>query len=226
MRPTRSSSTSRGAEARLYGDPDPDDPAAHHPARQPRRGGSTPTPPGTSAAASRSSPGLRGDSPLRRSEPLHARSAAGRALEDAADAHLEGGRRHLPPDAGAAAPEPEFGNPNLPPIWADQYSVGFVRTLTREADARHDALLRPPPRPAGAAAAVHVRRAGALVRHGADPEARVHREVLRLDRLHAVALGADGLRRQLTDARPGRGCRIRARSSRPGSRPTSTRRTT
>ena len=26
---------------------------------------------------------------------------------------------------------PQFGNPNLPPIWADQYSVGFLRRLHR-----------------------------------------------------------------------------------------------
>ena len=96
---------------------------------------------------------------------------------------------------------PEYGNPNLPPIWADQYSIGFLRRLTRKADARHDALLRAPARPAGTAAAVQVERAGALVRHGADPEARVHGAVLRLDRVHAFALRADGLRGQRADVR-------------------------
>ena len=90
---------------------------------------------------------------------------------------------------------PQLGNPHLPPIWADQYSVGFVRTAAREADPGHDALLRAPPRPAGPAAAVHLRWARALVRHGADPEARLHGALLRLDLLHAVALGADRLRR-------------------------------
>jgi hypothetical protein len=47
----------------------------------------------------------------------------------------------------------QFGNPNLPPIWADQYSVGFLRTLREKLtlDAtlyyvrRHDMPVPPPP---------------------------------------------------------------------------------
>jgi len=48
---------------------------------------------------------------------------------------------------------PEFGNPNLSPIWADQYSAGFLRNLTEKItlDAtlyyvrRHDLPVPPPP---------------------------------------------------------------------------------
>jgi outer membrane receptor protein involved in Fe transport len=47
----------------------------------------------------------------------------------------------------------QFGNPNLPPIWADQYSIGFLRTLREKLtlDAtlyyvrRHDQPVPPPP---------------------------------------------------------------------------------
>jgi TonB family protein len=46
-----------------------------------------------------------------------------------------------------------FGNPNLPPIWADQYSVGFLRTLREKLTLdttlyyvrRHDMPVPPPP---------------------------------------------------------------------------------
>jgi TonB family protein len=48
---------------------------------------------------------------------------------------------------------PQFGNPNLPPIWADQYSVGFLRTLREKLTLdttfyyvrRHDQPVPPPP---------------------------------------------------------------------------------
>src|SRR5262249_24604177 len=48
---------------------------------------------------------------------------------------------------------PEFGNPHLPPIWADQYSAGFVRTLRDKLTLdttlyyvrRHDLTVPPPP---------------------------------------------------------------------------------
>jgi TonB family protein len=48
---------------------------------------------------------------------------------------------------------PAYGNPDLPPIWADQYSVGFLRTLREKLtlDAtlyyvrRHDQPVPPPP---------------------------------------------------------------------------------
>src|SRR4029079_708649 len=48
--------------------------------------------------------------------------------------------------------------------------------------------------------AVHGRRSGPLVRPGDDPETRVHRAVLRLDLVHPVEVGADGLRGQRADA--------------------------
>ena len=48
---------------------------------------------------------------LRRPEPLDVRSAAGRALEVERGPHLEGGRRHLPPDGRSAAPEPAVRQP-------------------------------------------------------------------------------------------------------------------
>jgi outer membrane receptor protein involved in Fe transport len=48
---------------------------------------------------------------------------------------------------------PEYGNPNLPPIWADQYSVGFIHNLTKALSLdttfyyvrRHDLPVPPPP---------------------------------------------------------------------------------
>ena len=48
---------------------------------------------------------------------------------------------------------PQFGNPNLPPIWADQYSVGFLRRLLPKVTLdttlyyvrRHDMPIPPPP---------------------------------------------------------------------------------
>jgi hypothetical protein len=48
---------------------------------------------------------------------------------------------------------PQFGNPNLPPIWADQYSVGFLRRLLPRVTLdttlyyvrRHDMPIPPPP---------------------------------------------------------------------------------
>jgi hypothetical protein len=48
---------------------------------------------------------------------------------------------------------PEFGNPHLPPIWADQYSVGFLHNVTQKITLdttlyyvrRHDQPVPPPP---------------------------------------------------------------------------------
>jgi len=49
--------------------------------------------------------------------------------------------------------DPKLGNPHLPPIWADQYSVGFLRTLREKLTLdttlyyvrRHDQPVPPPP---------------------------------------------------------------------------------
>ena len=123
---------------------------------------------------------------------------------------------------------PQFGNPNLPPIWADQYSVGFLRTLRRQADAGHDAVLRAPPRHAGAAGAVHVgdgqgRSYGLeLILKHEFTERFFGWIAYTLSRSEQTVYAVNAPMQRWQR----RTCRIRRRCSRSGSRPTSTRRTT
>jgi TonB family protein len=142
----------------------PRDPAADHPARhaddRPLRGrdlGRRPRRHGHSGRARRLLP-------LRRAEPVHVRSAPGRALEDERRPHLEGGRRHLPPDGRAAAPEPSARQPGPAADLGGPVLGRVPAHAAREADAGHDAVLRAPARSAGAAGAVQAGRGGAVLR--------------------------------------------------------------
>ena len=188
----------RHAAVRHHG---PADRAAHHSARYAGHRRSTPTRPGTIGGGVTVIPGVRGDYfRYVGQNRSHLRSASRRALEAERDAHLEGGRRHLPPDGRPAAVEPAVRQPEPA---ADLGGPVFGRVpapAVAQGDARHHAVLRASPRHADTAAAVQVGRPGALVRPGADHEARVHGALLRLARLHAVAFGADRLRPQRADA--------------------------
>ena len=103
------SAGARHAALRPHG---PADRAAHDPARHAGRRRFTRTRPGTWAAASPSSPGVRGD--------YFRYVGQNRFTFDprlvvrwkwSERPHLEGGRRHLPPDGGPAAPEPAVRQP-------------------------------------------------------------------------------------------------------------------
>ena len=104
---------------------------------------STPTRRGSPAAACTITPGLRGDYfHYVDQDRFTLRPAHRRALEGDAQARRQGRRRHLPPDAGAAAPRREVRQPDLAADLGRSVLARLRAAPHRQALARHDLLLR------------------------------------------------------------------------------------
>ena len=122
---------------------------------------------------------------------------------------------------------PQYGNPNLPPIWADQYSIGFLRTLREKLTLdttlyyvrRHDMPV--PPAPFTSATVRAARTALEMILKHEFTERFFGWIAYTLSRseqtVYAVNAPMQGAWTERSWTR---------RSSRSGSRPTTTRRTT